>query len=83
MYFILNYLKYDFFFFKYMKTFFTEILNPLKQFDIQDLLYLDAPLLGNIHISITNIGFYLIVGLVFIMIMNLLGTNRNRLVSNN
>jgi F-type H+-transporting ATPase subunit a len=67
-----------------MNTFITtEILNPLSQFEIRDLLYLDAPLLGNIHISITNIGFYLIVGLVFIMIMNLSGTNRNRLVSNN
>lgn len=66
-----------------MNTFFTEILNPLNQFEIQDLLYLDAPLLGNMHISITNIGFYLIVGLVFIMLMNLLSTNRNRLVSNN
>ena len=57
-----------------MNTFLTEILNPLTQFEIRDFLYLDAPLIGNIHISITNIspwggkrgwslgpGFYLIV----------------------
>lgn len=66
-----------------MNTFLTEILNPLSQFEIRDLLYLDAPLIGNIHISITNIGFYLIVGLVFIMVMYLLSTNYNKLVSNN
>ena len=66
-----------------MYTFLTEILDPLSQFEIRDLLYIGAPLIGNIHISITNIGFYLIVGLVFIMLINLLGTNYNKLVSNN
>ena len=66
-----------------MHTFLTEILDPLSQFEIRDLLYIGAPLIGNIHISITNIGFYLIVGLVFIMVINLLGTNYNNLVSNN
>lgn len=66
-----------------MHTFLTEILDPLSQFEIRDLLYIGAPLIGNIHISITNIGFYLIVGLVFIILINLLGTNYNKLVSNN
>jgi len=71
------------FFLNYMHTFLTEILDPLSQFEIRDLLYIGAPLIGNIHISITNIGFYLIVGLVFIILINLLGTNYNKLVSNN
>jgi len=61
----------------------TEILNPLSQFEITDLLALDTPLIGNMHLSITNIGFYLITGLIFILILNLLSTNYNRLVSNN
>lgn len=61
----------------------TENLNPLSQFEITDLLALDTPLIGNIHLSITNIGFYLITGLIFILILNLLSTNYNRLVSNN
>jgi F-type H+-transporting ATPase subunit a len=59
-----------------------EILSPLTQFEIRDLLYLDAPILGNLHISITNIGFYLTIGALFILIINLLGTNYNRLVGN-
>ena len=31
-----------------------EILSPLDQFEIRDLLSLDAPIFGNLHISITN-----------------------------
>ncbi len=60
-----------------------EILSPLTQFEIRDLLSLDAPILGNLHISITNIGFYLTVGAFFILALNLLSTNYNKLVSNN
>jgi F-type H+-transporting ATPase subunit a len=60
-----------------------EILSPLDQFEIRDLLSLDAPILGNLHISITNIGLFLTLGLVFILVMNLLSTNYNRLVGNN
>jgi F-type H+-transporting ATPase subunit a len=60
-----------------------EIISPLDQFEIRDLLSLDAPILGNLHISITNIGLFLVLGLVFILVMNLLSTNYNRLVGNN
>ena len=60
-----------------------EIISPLDQFEIRDLLSIDAPLLGNLHISITNIGLYLMIGVFFILILNLLSTNYNRLVSNN
>lgn len=60
-----------------------EILSPLDQFEIRDLLSIDAPILGNLHISITNIGLFLVLGLVFILIMNFLSTNYNRLVGNN
>jgi F-type H+-transporting ATPase subunit a len=60
-----------------------EIASPLDQFEIRDLLSLDAPILGNLHISVTNIGLFLTLGLVFILVMNLLSTNYNRLVGNN
>jgi F-type H+-transporting ATPase subunit a len=60
-----------------------EILSPLEQFEIRDLLSLDAPILGNLHISITNIDLYLTIGTLFILILSLLSTNYNRLVSNN
>lgn len=60
-----------------------EITSPLSQFEIRDLVSLDAPILGNLHISITNIGLYLVLGAFFILILNLLSTNYNKLVGNN
>lgn len=62
---------------------FSYIISPLDQFEIRNLLSLDAPILGNLHISLTNIGFYLIIGAFFILILNILSTNYNKLVSNN
>jgi F-type H+-transporting ATPase subunit a len=59
-----------------------EIISPLSQFEIRDLLSLDAPILGNLHFSITNIGLYLVLGAFFIATISLLSTNYNRLVGN-
>jgi F-type H+-transporting ATPase subunit a len=64
-------------------NFYKEILSPLDQFELRDLLSLDAPILGNLHLSITNIGFYLTIGAFFIFALSLLTTNYNKLVSNN
>ena len=61
---------------------FTEVSSPLDQFEIRNLLSIDAPLLGNIHISLTNMGLYLTVGAFLILSLNLLATNYNRVVSN-
>jgi len=60
-----------------------EITSPLDQFEIRDLISLDAPLLANIHFSITNIGLYLTIGGFLVLAINLLATNYNKLVSNN
>lgn len=68
---------------QYFNTVNLEILSPLSQFEIRDLLSIDAPLLGNLHISLTNIGFYLIIGIFLILTLNLLSTNYNKLISNN
>jgi hypothetical protein len=57
----------------------TEINSPLSQFEIRDLLSLDAP---NIHLSITNIGLFLTLGAFFILVIMLLSTNYNKLVGN-
>lgn len=60
-----------------------EINSPLEQFEIRDLLSLEAPILGDIRISITNIGLYLTIAGLFILLLNILSTNYNKLVSNN
>lgn len=60
---------------------FTHIASPLDQFEIRNLLSLDAPVLGNLHISLTNIGLYLTIGTIFILSLNVLATN-NKVISN-
>jgi len=62
---------------------YTDISSPLDQFEIRNLLSLDAPILGNIQISITNIGLYLSIGTLLILMLNFLATNYNKVVSNN
>jgi F-type H+-transporting ATPase subunit a len=61
---------------------YTNITSPLDQFEIRNLLSLDAPVLGNLHISLSNIGLYLTLGTFFILTINLLATNYNKVVSN-
>ncbi len=62
---------------------FSQILSPLDQFEIRDLLSIDAPILGNLHLSLTNIGLYLLIGAFLTLTLSLLSTNYNKLVSNN
>ena len=57
-----------------------EIFSPLEQFELRDLLSIN--LLGNINLSLTNIGLYLTIGFIFILILSLLSTNYNKLISN-
>src|SRR5690242_21954923 len=48
-------------------TILRENLSPLSQFEIRDLINIDTPILGNLHISVTNIGFYLTIGAFFLL----------------
>ena len=61
---------------------FINIASPLDQFEIRNLLSLDAPILAKIHISLTNIGLYLTIGTFLILSLNVLATNYNKVVSN-
>lgn len=58
------------------------IISPLDQFEIRNLLSLNAPLLGNLSISLTNIGLYLTIASYLVFILSVIATNRNRVVSN-
>ena len=57
--------------------------SPLDQFEIRNLLSLDAPIFNNLHLSLTNIGLYLTIGTLSILALNVLATNYNKVVSNN
>jgi len=61
---------------------YTNNTSPLDQFEIRNLISLDAPILGNLHLSLTNIGLYLTIGAFFALTLNLLATNYNKIVSN-
>ena len=62
--------------------FYTNIYQ-LTQFVFIALLYFVASLIDNIHISLAKRRLYLILSLVFIIILAILTSNFNRLVSNN
>lgn len=55
--------------------------NPLDQFEIRDFVYLYTFLFDNMYFSITNIGFYLILSSIVILLINLL-VNYKALSSN-
>ena len=59
------------------------ITSPLDQFEIRNFISLDAPLFGNIHLSLTNIGLYLTISAFLVLIVNLLAQNYNKVISNN
>lgn len=64
-----------------MESFYITI-SPLDQFDIYNLISLDAPLTGNLHISITNISIYLIMGAFIGVWLNLLTMNNSKTLNN-
>jgi len=66
-----------------MNSYLSFIISPLDQFEIRSLISLDAPLLGNIHISLTNIGLYLTIGAFLSFSFSIIATNYSRVVSNN
>jgi F-type H+-transporting ATPase subunit a len=61
---------------------YTNTPSPLDQFEIRNLISLDAPIIGNLHLSITNIGLYLTIGTFLVLTLNILATNYNKVVSN-
>ena len=58
------------------------ILSPLDQFEIRNLISLDAPILGNLSLSLTNIGLYLTIGGYLVFILSIVSTNNERIISN-
>ena len=63
------------------KIILNEISSPLDQFEIRNLLSLDAPLLSNLHLSITNLGLYLTIGAPITSALNVLAINYNKVVA--
>ena len=62
---------------------FNFVSSPLDQFEVRDLFSINANLLGNLHLSLTNIGLYLSISIFIILIYSLLATNNNKIIPNN
>lgn len=63
-------------------NFFNNILSPLDQFEIRNLLSIHAPVFGNISLSITNIALYLTISAYIIIMISVLSTNNNKVIPN-
>jgi F-type H+-transporting ATPase subunit a len=56
-------------------------MNPLDQFEIRDLISLNISFLNNMHISLTNIAFYLIIASLLTLYLHLYTNNNLNLLS--
>ena len=65
------------------RALFQEIQTPLDQFEVRNLLSIEAPVLANLHLILTNIGLYLTAGALLVLALNVFATNNNKVVSNN
>ena len=58
----------------------TIFTSPLEQFEVSPFVSLNAPILGGLNLSLTNLGFYTLVVLVLSIGVHVLGSNDRRLV---
>ena len=58
----------------------TIFTSPLEQFEVSPFVSLNAPILGGLNLSLTNLGFYTLVVLVLSLGVHVLGSNDRRLV---
>jgi F-type H+-transporting ATPase subunit a len=61
---------------------FSDINSPLDQFKIVNLISLELPIFFNVCIAVTNIALYLIIGAFTSIILQLIATNYNKVISN-
>jgi hypothetical protein len=59
------------------------ITNPLDQFEIRDLISINAPILGDLYLSLTNILLYLIISFSIIVILSSITNKSRKLIYNN
>nr|YP_009355409.1 ATP synthase subunit a [Coccocarpia palmicola]ARB49957.1 ATP synthase subunit a [Coccocarpia palmicola] len=61
---------------------FNQIQDPVYQFKVRDLFEVNAPIIFFTHLSITNIGLYLILGTFLILMFNYLSLNIKNIAAN-
>jgi F-type H+-transporting ATPase subunit a len=61
-----------------MKTLY--INSPLEQFEVVSLINLNAPILGDIHLSLTNLSLYTLIIFSVIIGLHYYGNNDVKLI---
>jgi len=59
---------------------FNFISSPLEQFEVSNLISINAPIFGYLNISLTNLGLYSILVLSLIVLLHYMWNNNNKLV---
>jgi len=58
------------------------ILSPLSQFEVINLIGVNAPILGHLHINLTNLALYAIFIITIILGLHIYGNNDSNLIPN-
>jgi F-type H+-transporting ATPase subunit a len=56
------------------------VSSPLDQFEVTNLIGLNAPILGYLNLSLTNVGLYALIVLAVILSLHFVTTNNNRII---
>ena len=59
------------------------IFSPLSQFEVSNLIGVNAPLLGNLHLNLTNLSLYSIFVVITILGLHIYANNDNKIIPNN
>lgn len=65
-----------------MTNFSFTTMSPLDQFTIRDLVKIEAPVLNDFSLSLTNIGLYLTISGYLVFMISLVSNNNNNLIPN-
>jgi len=56
------------------------IHSPLEQFEVTNLISINAPIFGYLNITLSNLGLYSILVLSLIILIHYMGNNDNKLI---
>jgi F-type H+-transporting ATPase subunit a len=66
-----------------MRSYNLFIFSPLSQFEVSNLIGVNAPILGNLHLNLTNLSLYSIFVFLTILGLHTYANNDNKIIPNN
>jgi len=56
------------------------INSPLEQFEVSNLISINAPLFGYLNITLSNLGLYSIIVFILIIAIHFMGNNESKIL---